>query len=346
MRNPLLDEHSFFQSPVSAGRRLQKRHLAPALLPLALLAHATANACTTLDNPGTAIHLTINAWEDPTPDRLIAAWHWGGSALFLSGCAIDSDVPISVVSTLAPLEFVRNVTLDGETYPAFGLIAYPNSPLLVFRHWAGNLGTGEMMTPLDVRNTVAARTAAFSGGRRTSHVQIAAVSRGGTMESIPLTSLGAIARTSPAFSMFTKTDTFSVTATLTPPTCTVTDKVVPLQDIDAADLPAAGASTGEVEFNVRMNCSGTFPVALTLTDANAPGNTGSRLEPSSNATADGVRVELLRQGAPVVLGQAWVVPAARNGAQDIPLAARYYREAGEFSAGVVEGQAIITATYR
>ncbi len=50
--------------------------------------------------------------------------------------------------------------------------------------------------------------------------------------------------------------------------------------------------------------------------------------------------------ASVVLSQTWTIPLTQDGGQNITLTARYYREAGIFHAGVVEGQAVITATYR
>lgn len=49
---------------------------------------------------------------------------------------------------------------------------------------------------------------------------------------------------------------------------------------------------------------------------------------------------------PGVLSRTSTTPLTQDGGQAVTLAARYYREAGTFHAGVVEGQAVITATYR
>lgn len=84
---------------------------------------------------------------------------------------------------------------------------------------------------------------------------------------------------------------------------------------------------------------------LHLTCANDPGSTCSRLVPTANTTASGVRVQLLRDGHPVVPGRTWNVQS-RDGSQDLGLSAEYYREASGFGAGDLEGQAILTATCR
>lgn len=324
---------------------------AAVLLSLAgLLVAGSAAACTGQHNAGAAVSLVIDAWDDAGQDKLIANWAsaTGANAQFLTGCRINDVVPMDVTSSFPGLEFVRNVTLDGQTYPAFGMIAYPRSPLLVFRHqiWTGSGSVREDFVPLDVRGTVHFPSKALDSNGRGSVVQVAAISRGGIMEPVPSTLLGPISRMSPLYPAFVKTDTFTMTARLKVPTCTFRDTAVALQDISVTDLPAADSTAGGRDFNVVMNCNGRFPLTMRLTDANAAGNTGSRLAPTRNATAGSVRVQLLREGAPVVLGQTWSIAQSQMGDQNITLAARYYREAGVYSTGEVEGQAVIEATYR
>ncbi|WP_152908691.1 fimbrial protein [Stenotrophomonas maltophilia] len=316
---------------------------------LGLLASASAFACTIQHNAGGPVNIVIDAWDDVEQDKLIAYWTQGtGNAQFLLGCTSRSITPMDVTPSLSGLEFVRNVTVDGETYPAFGLIAYPRSPLLIFQHqvWTGDGSIKDDIYPLDIRSPAHFTSKPLDSTGRGSMVQVAAVSRGGIMQPVPSTLLGPISRVSPLYPAFVKTDTFTMTANLKVPTCTLTDTPVTLVDVAAADLPASGRYTGERSFDVAMDCNGAFPVQMVLTDANMPGNTGSRLAPTRNATAGAVRVELLREGAPVVLRQAWTIPLTQMGRQNIRLAARYYREAGTFYGGVVEGQAVITATYR
>ncbi len=310
----------------------------------------TAAACTGQHNAGTAVTLVIDAWDDAEQDKLIANWASaaGANAQFLIGCRVNEVVPMDVTSSLPGLEFVRNVNVNGQTYPAFGMVAYPRSPLLIFRHqiWTGSGSVREEFVPLDVRGTVHFPSKALDSNGRGSIVQVAAISRGGIMEPVPSTLLGPISRMSPLYPAFVKTDTFTMTARLKVPTCTFTDTAVALQEISVTDLPAADSTAGGRDFNVVMNCNGRFPLTMRLTDANAAGNTGSRLTPTSNTTAAGVRVQLLREGTPVVLGQTWSIAQSQMGNQNIALSARYYREAGTFHSGVVEGQAVIKATYR
>lgn len=331
-------------------RARRARSCALAAGALTALASATAAACTGQHNAGAAVTLVIDAWDDAERDKLIANWASaaGANAQFLIGCRVNDVVPMDVTSSFPGLEFVRNVTLDGQTYPAFGMIAYPRSPLLIFRHqiWTGSGSVREDFVPLDVRGTVHFPSKALDSNGRGSIVHVAAISRGGIMEPVPSTLLGPISRMSPLYPAFVKTDTFTMTARLKVPTCTFTDTAVALQEISVTDLPAADSTAGGRDFNVVMNCNGRFPLTMRLTDANAAGNTGSRLAPTRNATAGSVRVQLLREGTPVVLGQTWSIAQSQMGDQNVALSARYYREAGTFRSGVVEGQAVIEATYR
>lgn len=316
---------------------------------LGLLASATATACTSQHNAGGPVNLVIDAWDDVEQDKLIANFTMGnGNAQFLLGCGYNAVVPMNVTSSLSGLEFVRNVTVDGKTYPAFGMIDYPRSPLFIFDHqiWTGAGNVREEPQPLDIRVSAHFPSKPLDSDGRGSLVRVAAVSRGGIMERVPTTLLGTVSRQSPLYPAFVKTDTFTVTANLKVPTCQLSDTPVKLLDVAAVDLPASGSHTGERSFDVAMNCNGAFPVEMVLTDANLPGNTGSRLAPTANSTAGAVRVELLREGVPVELGKTWTIPLTQNGRQNITLAARYYHEAGTFHGGVVEGQAVITATYR
>ncbi|HGM7337542.1 TPA: fimbrial protein [Stenotrophomonas maltophilia] len=317
---------------------------------LGLLASASAVACTGQSNTGTPVNLVIEAWDDAEQGKMVANWQSGSgaNAMFLIGCAYMAVVPMDVTSSLPGLEFVRNVNLDGQSYPAFGLIAYPRSPLLIFRHqiWTGTGNIRDDYVPLDIRGTVHFPSKGFDSNGRGSIVQVAAISRGGIMQPVPSTLLGPISRVSPLYPQWVKSDTFTVTANLKVPTCKLSDTPVALVDVGVADLPASGRVAGERTFDVAMECNGAFPVEMVLTDANLPGNSGSRLTPTAKSTAGAVRVELLQEGAPVVLGRPWTIPLTQNGRQNITLAARYYRETGAFHGGVVEGQAVITATYR
>ncbi|WP_079223511.1 fimbrial protein [Stenotrophomonas maltophilia] len=313
---------------------------------LALFAPAIAQACTAVE-PGQQINLVVNAWDDAEPDLLVADFRSGGSVRFLMNCP-SGDIPIDVSPSITGLEFVRNVTVSGESYPAFGLLGQPQSPLLIFKSSVeGSSGGGPSRAqPFDIRTPLHVSGLNISGVSRWSIVYVAAVSRGGEMRAVPETSLGTITHAAPRYPHLVKSDAYRISANIRSRTCTLDDTSVELKDVQAADLPGAGSTAGQLGFNVVMRCNGAFPAELTLTDANAAGNTSSRLTPTRNATAGAVQVELLRDGNPVVLGQTWSLPATQNGPQNIGLAARYYRAAGTFSSGVVEGQATLTVSYR
>jgi len=333
------------------NKNLNKRHGRAAVLAvLGLLASASAMACTGQHNAGGPVNLVIDAWDDVEQDKLIAPWQRGAgaNAQFLTGCGNMSVVPMDVISSMPELEFVRSVIVEGQTYPAFGLIGYPDSPLLIFKHqvWTAAGSIRDAYVPLDVRGTTHFPSKPFDTSGRGSDLLVAAISRGGIMQPVPPTYAGTVAVQSPLYPAFVKTSSFTVTANLKVPTCSFADTAFTLKDVAAADLPAADTAAGEETFNVVMNCNGQFPVTMKLTDANAAGNTGSRLTPTGNATAGSVRVQLLREGAPVVLGQAWSIAQSQMDNQNIALSARYYREAGTFHSGAVEGQAVIEATYR
>ena len=130
-------------------------------------------------------------------------------------------------------------------------------------------------------------------------------------------------------------------------TCTLSDASIVLDDVTGADLPAVGANTGLKALHPVIDCPPYGPgVHLTLRDAGDSSNTGSLLKPAAGSTATGVQVEILREGKPVQFGQAWEFPVRDTGGrQTIYLLARYARTGSLLSPGIVNGKAIITATY-
>lgn len=308
---------------------------------LALLAVAAARACTTVAYAGGDANLVIDTWDDTVPDVLISNWTMAGNANFLNGCSVSSPSPVDVIPTMPNLTFEHDVVIDGERYPAYSVVGMPRTPLFIFRYVFGN-GSAVLNQPFDASRTLNSSGGSAAGAFRWSVLQIAAVSRGGQMEALPTTSVGSARHVFPPNPSLSKVESFSVTANLRSKTCTLTDTPVALLDVHSGDLPRAGSSAGTRDFNVAMSCNGTYTVYLSLTDANAPGSTSSRLTPTRNATAEGVRVELLRGGSPVALGSTW----SQLSREPVALAARYYRESGAFGTGLVEGQAVITVTYR
>ncbi len=336
------------RTPVLPQKRRNMSAVAGLMISMACLVPTLALACTGQHNAGAAINLTINGWANAAADTQIGNWTNMGAPQFLTGCTPGDVVPFDLTPSLMGLQYERNVMMDGLSYPAYGLVGYPASPLLIFRHvnWDGDPITPDNFMPVDITKPNHVPSRGHATNQRGSIIRMAAVARGGVMESVPATTLGPIAHVSPLFPGFVKTDTFAFTANLTLPTCTFSDKDVTLPAVYAGDLPNAGSDTGPRDFEVVMDCNGRFALDLTLTDAHAPGASGSLLSPTAQATAAGVRVQLLREGTPVQLGVPWPIAQTQPGTQNIALAARYHRIAGDFAPGAVEGQAILTATYR
>lgn len=138
-----------------------------------------------------------------------------------------------------------------------------------------------------------------------------------------------------------------VAVNVTLPTCALRDASPTLRDVAAAALAQPGDTSATEDFTVQMDCTGAgVGVRLTLNDALDAGNTGSVLTPTAASTAGAVRVQLLRNGSPVAFGTAWDHGTSQNGAQQIPLSARLQRQAGTFTPGLAQGQAVLTADYR
>lgn len=128
--------------------------------------------------------------------------------------------------------------------------------------------------------------------------------------------------------------------------CTVQGATLALKDVPANALSGTGSSAGEEDFTVNMVCShDNVPVELTLTDAHAPGNSGSLLAAAPGSDAAGVQIELLRNGLPVQLGMPWSYGMSQTGSNPISLSARYARSTGTLMAGAIVGEAVLMADY-
>ncbi len=333
-------------STTATSRAFSRRRAGSTVLAALAIAvcSTTAVACTGA-YPGGNADLIIDTWDDTAPDVLISSWAPAGNANFLYGCSPGTPTSVIVTPAMPDLIFERHVTLGGGIFPAYSVAGRPRSPLLVFQYLIGN-GSEARTEPFNAKQPLSSPGTGITGGFRWSTLQVAAVSRGGEMQGLPTTVVGSATHAYRADPSLSKTESFSVTANLRTKTCTLSDTTVTLKSVSAGDLPSAGSDAQTQTFTVAMSCNGAFPLTLTLVDANAPGNTTSLLTPTSAADAQGVCVQLLREGVPVVLGQSWALAQGQAGPQDITLGARYYRQAGSFGPGVVQGQATLTATYR
>ncbi|WP_123725576.1 fimbrial protein [Pseudomonas protegens] len=106
---------------------------------------------------------------------------------------------------------------------------------------------------------------------------------------------------------------------------------VPLGEVDMKDPSSSGVTAAEKNFSIPLSCDTETKVKLTL-DAGPAGvydNTNGLLNlanPASADTAQGVKIQILSNNAPVTFGKSLDVGVQTiEGAFDIPLQARYYR---------------------
>ena len=265
----------------------------------------------------------------------------------MRGCDTPRAHPLDISLEASGLTPVSTIDYGGKTYVTYQLSA--TSPLFFFpvHVKTSDPGVGGGFERVPAQQGTATRVNSYEagGGDLYTYPHLGVVARAG-MQSVPQTLLGVEVVQHTQFPQSNR-HTVYATVNIEQPTCTLGSAGFSLTGVSADVLGAAGSSSREQTFQVKLQCDAAgVPVKLTLTDANAPTATGSLLKPTANATAQGVQVELLRNGVPVVLGQQWNHGASGAGAQNIDLQARYTRVAGSFSIGEVEGQAVLTADYR
>ncbi|KWH60419.1 fimbrial protein [Burkholderia anthina] len=150
------------------------------------------------------------------------------------------------------------------------------------------------------------------------------------------------------------------------PTCKVETPVIQasLGTVLSRSLEG-GATSSAVPFNIRLLCSGAGQITgtpgkaltyITLTDATNPGNRSDMLSLSSDSTATGVGIQILRSDGSIVSygpdssaegnPNQWYVGEYGNGTVDIPLKARYAGEGGKVGPGSANGLATFTMSYQ
>lgn len=145
------------------------------------------------------------------------------------------------------------------------------------------------------------------------------------------------------------------------PTCRVTTTALtmPLGQVPIRSFGAIGSTVGSVSQNISLSCTGggggTRDVFITVTDQTQPSNRSSTLTLSSESTAKGVAVQMLRNGTLISYGadsatvgnqNQWSVGSMGNGTVTVPLSARYVRTEQGISPGIANARATFTMAYR
>jgi len=319
------------------------------LLTLAgLLPASTVLACS--GNTGDDTYAaTLTLSQQLNPDMLLTAWLGAMGRVEFTGCARLREANIRFTPSMSGLTFVRNVVIDGTSYPAYGWHA--TSPLIAFRHYSFSFGPEARSTAVNATSAVEYKV--MSGGTSIidnnevgSRLQAIFIARGGYMTGITNRSVqGTSQLTDFAAGMMRSDLTFSISFRATP--CVLHDADVVLDDMSSSLFSGAGGAAGEKPVGLRMSCpmAGTR-VSLTITDSVLAGNSGEDLTPTADSTAQGVRVQVVHAGAPVRMKQPIDLGPSVQGDQILPFTARYVRTSAALRAGTIKGQAVITATYQ
>lgn len=142
------------------------------------------------------------------------------------------------------------------------------------------------------------------------------------------------------------------------PTCSVNtpNYNIDLGQVSIVDLNVSGRTTPK-DFNIDLTCTGgtlTTNVHVTLTDANNPTNTSTRLGLSPDSDALGIALEVNNKYGAVTFGPdlegignpgQWLEGAAGVGSFSIPLSVNYVRLPGPIKGGTANAGVTYTINY-
>lgn len=256
-------------------------------------------------------------------------------------CPEERDVPVFMTLEMPGLIYEGEVTFRGKSYPAYS--AAPDSPLVMFYHHVAFSEDGPLRNGEEVPGLFE-----MSGGTSLeASIQYWAVvfSRGGRMRTPP-TMTGSITLRAPSEPSLDHQSIVQLDLKFPVTTCPLQDKAETLQDVQTAELSVPGSTAKEKLVAIRMDCGVDPPRArMTLSDAGDAGNTGSQLTPTADSDAEGVRVQLLRNGSEVQFGQTWDFDPGVGGVHDHQFTARYIRTNEPLVPGTIKGEAVLNVDY-
>jgi type 1 fimbria pilin len=159
------------------------------------------------------------------------------------------------------------------------------------------------------------------------------------------------------FTTVDATQQLTGSTSVTSNTCSVTTPALDFQlpRAYARNLANLGDTTGDTVLQLGLNCPAGIKVGITITDAVIPANRSTALSLSSNSSASGVGMQILRGGTPIAFGpdsaaantvNQWSAGISAGGALQVPLTARYVRTSGALMPGSVNGKATFTMSYQ
>ncbi|WP_159875016.1 fimbrial protein [Aquitalea denitrificans] len=129
---------------------------------------------------------------------------------------------------------------------------------------------------------------------------------------------------------------------------------VQLPAILPTSLPSVGSTTGTTPFNIAINCPSPVNVYMTITDNSAPLSTSDTLSATSNSSAQGIGIQIRRNGLPIWLGpdnsmagntNQFLVGNNTSGNLTIPFTANYIRTSA-INVGKINAIATFTFSYQ
>lgn len=308
-----------------------------------LLAAGTAHACSWVDDPPHEDATASSVANDPAEGLVLK--HFSGSSSGRYSCYNGSRQSVQFTPSFPSLRFVRNVSVDGVSYPAYEVSS--TSPLIILRMRAYAVANGEETFPIraDQATQVTARTSPV--GTIYFAIQYALVSRGTFMTSLPRTPLGSVTTRMMDHTAAPLVHQLTLTIGMRGAACAIKNANVVLADAPLGALNAVGAAWGEKSAGMRIECplAGTR-VFLSVTDGVLANNSSDSLMPTPESTAGGVALQVLLNGVPVTMQQWGDVGTLSLGNQLLPISIRYLRTGQSMKPGTVNGRAIVTASYQ
>ncbi|MEN5267416.1 fimbrial protein [Stenotrophomonas sepilia] len=325
------------QGPVKAVRKRSSSVLALVVLG-ALFYAASATAC---EEYGARPDLLHDKTYDSYPPERGTRLDGGFAVKSFHKCLGGAWEPVVMTLDLPGFTYEGDLTYKGQSYPAYA--AEPDSPLMIFTHKLAYADEA----PLRLGEDVHALYEILDG----DGVQYAIVyrveffSRGGRMRTLS-TRHGSIDLRAPGRPSLDSRARVELALQFPAATCPLQDKAETLQDVQTAELSVPGSTAKEKLVAIRMDCGVDPPRArMTLSDAGDAGNTGSQLTPTADSDAEGVRVQLLRNGSEVQFGQTWDFDPGVGGAHDHQFTARYIRTNEPLVPGTIKGEAVLNVDY-
>ncbi|MCC8394459.1 type 1 fimbrial protein [Paraburkholderia sp. MMS20-SJTR3] len=147
---------------------------------------------------------------------------------------------------------------------------------------------------------------------------------------------------------------------ITNQTCTVTTPSisVPLGNVPLSQFGPVGSTSNTVPFQIGLNCSGVATsYYITFTDSNNPGNNSNALSLTSDSSAKGVGIQILKGGNPVAYGPDSSVAgnlnqiflgttAGTDTVVSLPFGGRYVKIDSTMTPGSANGVATFTMSYQ